>query len=1248
MNRFALFRMPLAVWGAVMSLLLGLLVPSVRAADVTWDGDVGGTGGVWLTGANWNPDTVPGPGDNAIFDAAGTATTITINMATAGGLQQVGAITLAAGNFTGRGIRNNSTGTAGVLQLNGTNGFLLANYSGATMILSNAFGTSQPMVVRLANSGIIHVDNAATAGQIVIQSSMSESGGARGFTKTGPGILYLRGTNNIFTGPVTNTAGAIRLDDSGTPGKGIVYMNGGNIICGLDRSAVTDPPVPNNFVMLTDGIIYGDSAASGTRTLPLTGTFSGSVGTLTIGNLGTFSGNTFQARFLGAFTFGRPIIVGPGFDTGGSFSVLQLYNSATNGMITLTGDISGQGSIRRQGATSSAGGTAILTGNNTYSGGTLVTYGTLLANNVSGSALGSGSVIVTNAGVLGGNGAIVASTSVSFNGTLSPGSTSSNVANLSISDLTLGENAVYTVQVSNATGAAGSGYDSVAVSGIWVDAATSINPVTIKLDSLGVTPANWNSGVARDWVIIDANSASSFDASHFTIDTTAFAGTIQGVFSLSVVSSDLHLTYTPASDLLINVPAGSVTQGQTSPTPYPILTGTFGVMKIGNGEVVLTNSLNDYVGSTKIYAGTASLAVDALNGSGAFGNATTAVLLGNTTGNSNATLNINAADVTMGRGVVVQSGSTGVKTIGTTIASGTATNSGDVTLNDAVTLTAPAGGTILFSGTFSGTNSITKTGTGTVAFGADNSVLFTGKTRILGGTLSIDAINRLGVLPVVPVDDQVTVSNATLEFTASTTASGGNRGIRVEGGATFNVLGGTLGLNGPVSGPGSLIKTGVNRLELNSATNSYAGDTFLLDGEIGLDDDGSFGAGTLRLGGGGIAIQASRSTTGNFIPNTIVMTNDTAIRSTGGTAGTSRVAIFSGSSITTSGGTLTLTNGAAAVTNNTLDVRFVGSGFDFTRPIVLDGGVGEGNSAQLFVGNSNGTPAQTFSGVISGSGRVRRSATVTSDAGTTIFTAANTYSGGTIVFAGTLLANNTTGSATGSGSVTVTNLGVLGGTGTIAGAVLVQTNGSIAPGASAGTLTLQNGCDASAGGTYIWELTANSTAGPGSNFDVLSVTGGNVVLGGSSKLALSFTGAATAPDAGNAFWQSPRSWTILTVSGGASNPGLTRFANITNSYAAGTFTNYADVSGNIILAFSPNLAPPPPVISGNITGAGTASTTITFSNAQNGVTYTVLYKTNLNQVGWLTNGTVSASGTTASFNDTTGPHSQRYYRIVWP
>ncbi len=76
-------------------------------------------------------------------------------------------------------------------------------------------------------------------------------------------------------------------------------------------------------------------------------------------------------------------------------------------------------------------------------------------------------------------------------------------------------------------------------------------------------------------------------------------------------------------------------------------------------------------------------------------------------------------------------------------------------------------------------------------------------------------------------------------------------------------------------------------------------------------------------------------------------------------------------------------------------------------------------------------------------------------AGTLTLNSANTYTGGTVVSNGIL---NITGSLTGNGSVQVV-AGTLSGSGTIAGSVVIQTGGTLSPGAVIGaptTLTLQN------------------------------------------------------------------------------------------------------------------------------------------------------------------------------------------------
>jgi len=1004
---------PLAIRLA-LALALVAAGPALQAADIFWDGGPAGGNSTWLTATNWNPDTVPTAADNAIFEAAGSATTITIQMGTAGGLQQLGSLTLGAGNSTPRSIRNNNLSTFGFLELSGINGMLLANYSGVSLSLLNQGGTSAPMGLRLANSGEIFVGTDGTSSQILISSSISEINGAQGFTKTGPGILYLLGTNNTFTGPVTNLAGSIKLNDTATFGTGVapVYLSGGNIISGADRSGGV--PISNPLIVNAPALISTDGGTTNTsRTIPFGGPISGS-GSLFIGNYSGVVDHTFNVRLVGAQTYSLPITIGLGQDANTAYAVLQLYNASTNSPLIINSDLAGSGSVRRQGATSSGGGTAILTGNNTYAGGTLVTYGTLLANNTVGSALGSGAVAVTNAGILGGNGTIAAPVSVSFGGTITTGASSNTVGILSISDLTLGESGIYSVKVVNASGAAGTGYSTIAATTGWTDAATSLNAFTIKLDSLGLTPANWNPGIARSWTIIDSSSASGFDESHFAIDTSAFVGTVQGIFSLDVVSGDLILTYTPAADIVINVAAGTVNQGQTAPTPYPLLTGPFGVVKVGNGEVVLTNAANDYLGSTKILAGTMSLAVDALNNSGALGAASTAVLLGNTTGNSNATVNISVAGVTMGRNLTVPSGSSGVKTLGTSISSGSATYSGDVALLADAVVATPAGSDLLISGLISGAGTIAKSGPGTLTLSAGNTHA---GTTISNGTLLIAgqvgaAFSVAGSSTIDnpgPASRTLNASAVNLSgdvnYLGTTNLSLGSALVALTGTRTIAVVSNTLTLPGLITGAGGIVKQGAGTLAFTAGTGSdYTGDTTVSAGLTTIGASTLLGTGTINLSGGTLGLTGTRNLNTGILPNALNLTADSILQNTTtATAGTRNFPF--GGPVSASGGTLTIRNIATGNFTNIMHLRLHGGGFTFARPVVFDNslaGSAVNNTARLGFYSTNTSGPQIFTGVISGPGSVIRSSLVAGTGGTTILSAANTFTFGSELFDGEL------------------------------------------------------------------------------------------------------------------------------------------------------------------------------------------------------------------------------------------------------
>lgn len=111
----------------------------------------------------------------------------------------------------------------------------------------------------------------------------------------------------------------------------------------------------------------------------------------------------------------------------------------------------------------------------------------------------------------------------------------------------------------------------------------------------------------------------------------------------------------------------------------------------------------------------------------------------------------------------------------------------------------------------------------------------------------------------------------------------------------------------------------------------------------------------------------------------------------------------------------------------------------------------------------------------------------------------NTYDGGTTVNNGTLLVSNTSGSATGTGIVTVNSGGSLIGGGKITGDVNVNSGGTISGGASVGVLSTGNLSLAS--GSALSVQIDSLVAGTG--YDQISVTG-SVTLAGDIALSLNF------------------------------------------------------------------------------------------------------------------------------------------------
>jgi len=239
-----------------------------------------------------------------------------------------------------------------------------------------------------------------------------------------------------------------------------------------------------------------------------------------------------------------------------------------------------------------------------------------------------------------------------------------------------------------------------------------------------------------------------------------------------------------------------------------------------------------------------------------------------------------------------------------------------------------------------------------------------------------------------------------------------------------------------------------------------------------------------------------------------------------------------------------------------------------------DFGNGTNSSGTLALTASSGTA--TFAGQLKDSGSTSAASSLAlqkNNGGTQIFSGnSNTYSGGTVVNAGTLLVNNTSGSGLGTGAVSVAG-GNLGGTGFInpggANGITVASGAFLAPGASIGKLTIgmlgtTGTVDLTAGGDFKFELgTANVSIGtitPGSS-DLLEIAGasaGDVAFGGGNNIDL--LGTATAEGYYKLFDTSldTTTWTGLTVGGITTGGNLITGGLTASNYGGG-------LSGELIL-----------------------------------------------------------------------------------
>jgi len=311
-------------------------------------------------------------------------------------------------------------------------------------------------------------------------------------------------------------------------------------------------------------------------------------------------------------------------------------------------------------------------------------------------------------------------------------------------------------------------------------------------------------------------------------------------------------------------------------------TGTAGLTKTGLGILSLTNA-NTYNGGTTISEGTLR-----------FADKNTMPASGNVTVSSGATLSVG-----VGIGDLWTTGTTGNGTIGGLLAGlggqsgGTVSYSGNVYLGFDVAdgTSSTYAGNIINVGTSLG---LIKSGAGTMSLSGANT--YSGKTTIVGGTLSFGSIGNIGVgnsalgAPSSTANGTINISDATLRYTGSGHSS--NRVINLSGTTSVATLdasgGGAWILTSAItasSGAKTLTLTGTNTNANSLATTAMSSSTSVLTIQ-------KSGVGTWWVGGCTSPKNAWLVTDGTLVVTGGITTGDQQVTVSGGTlAGTGPITL---------------------------------------------------------------------------------------------------------------------------------------------------------------------------------------------------------------------------------------------------------------------------------------------------------------------------------------------------------------------
>jgi fibronectin-binding autotransporter adhesin len=857
------------------------------------------------------------------------------------------------------------TVTAGTTVLGSTAG------SGGTLIVNGGVFTSTgDLTVGVAGSGQIQVD---TAGTIAVGGTLSRGTGTidilnggtlqiglGGITGTLIGDLTLGGGTLVFDRSDDSTYGGI-LDGSGSvtkEGAGTLTLTGENIFSGLTTistgtlqigdgtttGSITGDVVNNATLAFnrSDAISYG-GAITGSGALVQAGD-----GTLTLTGVSDYSGSTTVAM-------GTLKVASGSVDSTGTLMI----GDGTTAALVVSG-----GSLTNAAATIGNG--ALGNASATISAGTWTSTGDLVvgANDAFGALAidGTGTVIVGGALSKGDNGTII----LSSGGTLqignggAGGSLGTDLVNDGALVFDRSGTSTYGGIVSGAGILTQQGSGTLSLTG----ANTYSGGTTIANGTLAVT-----SGGSIDHAAADISIASGGTLSVSGGSVSNAVGTVGNLGAGTATVTDG--TWTNASELRVGWGDGVISAD--------------GTLSISGGTV---NNTNAYLGGGAGSVGQATVSGGTWTSSGA-------LRIG--FGGANGALTVSGGTVNNTDGIIGAS----LASSGTaTLSSGSWTNSGALTVG-------AEGGT----GTLAVTGGALSSATGSVGSGAGSS----GTATISGGTWTnsgdlVIGNNGTGTLSIsgsgtvivggslYKGDAGANGSGGSIELSSGGTLRIGSSGGNLETDLTNN---GTLVFENSVDSTyaGSVDGTGRVRFAMPSdnvltlsGSSAWSGGTALDSGTLLVMNSSALGtAGTISFGGG--TLQFSSDNTVDYSSRfdgsggqTIKLdTNGLDVTLASGIAG-------AGSTLEKLGtGTLILTG------NNT----FTGLTTVSAGTLQIGSGAGTGsllgniqNDASLAFDRSG---SLTYSGVISGAGSL-----VNQGPGTVSLTGANTFTGDTLLQAGTL------------------------------------------------------------------------------------------------------------------------------------------------------------------------------------------------------------------------------------------------------